>query len=183
MTETKQTRIKELIDRLARISAAEEWENDLNPTQWAALSYVASANRFSRSPSHVSDFMAATRGTVSQTLKALARKELIEEVRSLQDKRSISYSMTDRGKALLQKTSTVENAASCLDEHELAALLMGLETLMRRALKQVDFRTFGVCETCQHHRPRPQGGFCNLLNEPLSSAETKQICHEHSMVA
>jgi len=69
--------IRELIERLARVSAADEWADDLNPTQKAALAYLARANQYSRSPSQVAEFLAATRGTVSQTLKALARKGLI----------------------------------------------------------------------------------------------------------
>jgi DNA-binding MarR family transcriptional regulator len=181
MEKIEQRRIKELLDRLSRISAADEWGEDINPTQWTALSYLARANRFSRSPSQVSDFMTATRGTVSQTLKALARKELIAEVRSEHDKRSISYSITDKGKALLQKTSTIENAVMQLNNEETSSLLCGLETLVHNALKYRGFRAFGVCETCEHHRKQEsQTGFCNLLNVPLSPAETKQICHEYS---
>ncbi|MEH6405505.1 MAG: MarR family transcriptional regulator [Sneathiella sp.] len=183
MNANTQRRIKELIDRLGRLSAANDWEEDINPTQWTALSYLARANRFSRSPSQVADFMTATRGTVSQTLKALARKELISEIRSDQDKRSISYSMTTKGEALFQKTSTIEDALSQMTNGETTPLLAGLEALLRSALKQNGQRAFGVCGTCKHYRKESLGGFCNLLSEPLSPADAKQICHEHSEVA
>jgi len=183
MKKTNQKYIKELIDRLGRISAADEWEKDINPTQWTALSYLARANRFSRSPSQVSDFMATTRGTVSQTLKALARKELIEEARSEHDKRSISYSITKEGRALFNKASTIEDAMSGLSDEETAPLLAGLEAVLRSALKQREMRAFGVCETCKYHSKKTSGGFCKLLNESLSAAEAKQICHEYSEVA
>jgi DNA-binding MarR family transcriptional regulator len=183
MTNNTQLRIKELIDRLSRTIAADEWREDFNPTQWTALSYLARANRFSRSPSQVSDFMTATRGTVSQTLKALARKGLIEEWRSDQDRRSISYSVSEKGKLLLQKTGTIEKAVSSLEGDEALSLLVGLETLMRKALKQRGYRAFGVCDTCRHHSRKTSGGFCCLLNEPLTAPEAKQICHEHSEIA
>jgi len=176
-------RIKEMIDRLGRINAADEWGEDINPTQHSALSYLARANRFSRSPSQVSDFMTATRGTVSQTLKVLARKGFIAETSSPNDKRSISYSITEKGKALLQKTGIIENAVSLCDDDETRLVLDGLETLMRNALKQRNFKVFGVCETCQYHRRKSEGLFCSLLGEPLSPAEAKQICHEYSKVA
>jgi DNA-binding MarR family transcriptional regulator len=176
-------RIKEMIDRLGRINAADEWGEDINPTQRTALSYLARANRFSRSPSQVSDFMTATRGTVSQTLKVLARKGLIAEIRSEYDKRSISYSITEKGEALLQKTGTIENAVSLLNDDESSLLLGGLETLMRNVLKQRNFKAFGVCETCKHHLRKSHGLVCDLLGEPLSPAEAKKICHEYSEVA
>ena len=144
MTHTSQKRIKELLDRLGRIAAAGEWDGDLNPTQLTALSYLARANRFSRTPTQVSEFMAATRGTVSQTLKALARKGFICEHRSERDKRSISYSLTDTGRALLTRVSGIEDAVSSLNDEESSSLLAGLEALARGALRQRGFMGVGV---------------------------------------
>ena len=183
MKHSNQNRIKELLDRLGRISAADEWREDINPTQWAALSYLARANRFSRSPSQVSDFMATTRGTVSQTLKALAKKNLINEVRSEQDKRSISYSITKQGEAVFQKKKILEDALSHLKTDQSSNLLRELETLVFTALKLRGLRPFGVCKTCIHHQEAPSGGFCQLLGEDLSKVEINQICHEHSSVS
>ena len=183
METSDQKRIKELIDRIGRISAADEWSEDINPTQWTALSYLARANKFSRSPSQVTDFMSATRGTVSQTLKALARKGFIQEVRSEQDKRSISYVVTEKGYALFQKQNILETTLAHLSNDEGTALIKGLETLVRSALKFRGLRAFGVCQTCVHHAKKKQGGFCNLLGEPLSEHEVQQICHEHTEVA
>jgi len=176
----KQKRIKELIDRLARINAADEWSEDINPTQWTALSYLAQANGFSRSPSQVAEFMTATRGTVSQTLKTLARKGLITEIRFDHDKRSISYSVTENGEKLFQKTSAIEEAVLLLNGDETSSLLTGLEKLIRKTLQQRGLRSFGVCETCKHHSMNSQGGFCELLGESLSPVEAKQICYEHA---
>ena len=183
MNINEQKRIKDLIDRLSRIMSADEWGEDINPTQWTALSYLARANRFSRSPSQVSDFMSATRGTVSQTLKALARKGLISEASSDHDKRSISYSVTKEGAALLQRTGSIEEAVSSMDDADASSLLLGLETLARAALKHRKARSFGVCDTCEHHQRKARGGYCRLLKEPLSPSETKQVCHEHSEAA
>lgn len=179
MNNGNRTRIKDLIDRLARINAADEWEADLNPTQWTALTYLARANRFSRSPSQVSDFMTATRGTVSQTLKALARKGLIEEIRSELDKRSISYTVTAKGAELAGRHSIIEAAVARLTDTDSTALENGLDTLLRQALKQRGLRPFGVCAACRHHQSKQNGGFCILLQEPLTCAETTQICHEY----
>ena len=134
----------------------------------------------SRAPSQVSDFLAATRGTVSQTLKALAKKGLVEEIRSEQDKRSISYSVTDAGRMLFQKNSAIEDALLLMDEQETATLIVGLENLVRSALKQRGLKAFGVCKACDYHRAEANGGFCKLLDVSLSFEETKQICHEHS---
>lgn len=180
MNESDNTRIKELIDRLGRIIAADEWINDINPSQWTALYYLARANRFSRSPSQVADFMSATRGTVSQTLKALARKGLIEEVRSESDKRSISYSVTGEGDELLRTKQGIDNALARIDDGQKEALLSGLEALVHNLLIERDMRAFGICKACRHHRYDENGHFCTLLNEQLRSEEADQICHEYA---
>ncbi|MCR9135941.1 MAG: MarR family transcriptional regulator [Alphaproteobacteria bacterium] len=183
MKRARTDHIRDLIERLARINAADEWTDDLNPTQWAALSYLARANRFSRSPSQVTEYMSATRGTVSQTLKALSRKGLIEEVRSTVDRRWISYTVTKRGFAALDRTTVIEQALDHLAEPDQESLAAGLQTLLQGALEARGKRPFGQCRSCRHHKPEPGGGYCMLLHEALKPEETMQICHEHQAAA
>ena len=59
-----------LIERLGRLLQTEEQETGLNPAQWQALRFLGRANRFSRTPATVADYLGSTRGTVSQTLIA-----------------------------------------------------------------------------------------------------------------
>ncbi|WP_108882315.1 MarR family transcriptional regulator [Anderseniella sp. Alg231-50] len=183
MTQDDLNRVRDLIDRIARLSAADEWSDDINPTQWVALSYLARANRFSRAPSQVAEFMAATRGTVSQTLKALARKGLISEIRSAVDKRWISYSVTDDGMAVLSRKTIVDEAASNLDDAAVSRLADGLEALVRQALASRGKRAFGICASCRHHKKQGAGGYCMLLGEQLTKADGAKICHEHEEAA
>ena len=183
MKQASQRRVLDLIERIARLNAADEWTDGLNPTQWTALSYLARANRFSRSPSQVTEFMAATRGTVSQTLKALARKGLIEEVRSETDRRWISYVVTAAGEAALNRATITQDALSTLDPALAGPLTDGLEALLSGALKARDSRPFGLCRTCRHHRKKKGGGYCALLDEDLAREETSQICYEHEDAA
>ena len=171
--------IRDLIERIARINAADEWTHDLNPTQWLALSYLGRANRFSRAPSQVAEFMSATRGTVSQTLKALARKGLIEEIRSQSDRRWISYTVTKSGAKALNRSTAIDEAIDKLKQAEIDTLAAGLQALVRGVLKARDKSPFGICKTCRHHKRQGAGGFCVLLGENLRREEVQQICHEH----
>ncbi len=148
-------------------------------TQWAAFSYLARANRFSRSPSHVAEFMASTRGTVSQTLKALARKSLIEEVRSETDRRWISYAVASKGREALDRSTVIDAASENLLPSTAASLSRGLQLLVRSALKAGNRKPFGICKTCRYNQPKGNGGFCLLLNEVLAPEEVLQICCEH----
>ncbi len=172
-----------LLDRVMRIHASEEWEDGINPAQTAALLYLSRANRFSRSPSHVAEYLSSTRGTVSQTLKALMRKGLIAEQRSAKDKRSISYDVTPDGHALLQGRVVSRDALDGFSHDDVKQLISLLSALARNALKARGGKSFGMCRTCEHHRTRKSGAYCALLNEALAPAEADEICHEHAEAA
>jgi len=178
MTNITHTRIRELLERLARINAAEEWQEDLNPTQWAALAYLARANRFSRAPSQVADYLAATRGTVSQTLKALARKQLVNEVRSDTDRRWISYELTDEGRLRLNRATLLGRTLECLPDDQVNTLADGLTTLATSMLHARNLRPFGICNQCRHFHKTGDGAACTLLKIDLKPSEIDQICHE-----
>jgi len=170
--------IRELINRLARLDAASAWDGDLNPTQRAVLDYLGRANRFSRSPSHVADFLGSTRGTISQSIKSLLMKGYVSEHRSTLDKRAISFALTEKGKAIVQRGDELAQSVTNLDEREQQALLTLLTRLLRDQLAKNNGRAFGMCNTCAHFEAAATGGFCKLLSEKLSPEETLQICHE-----
>ena len=170
--------IRELITRLARLDAASGWDGDLNPTQRAALSYLAQANRFSRSPSHLSDYLGSTRGTVSQSLKSLLQKGYVSEKRSALDKRVISYELTAKGEDVAQTASLLETAIAGMPEEGSEALRDLLMQVLGTVLQERDAPGFGVCKTCCHHKAGPDGRTCGLLSVPLTEQEADQICFE-----
>ena len=172
------THIKELIIRLARLAAAAGWEVDLNPAQRAALSYMSRANRFSRSPSHVADYLGTTRGTTSQSLKSLQQKGYIQEKRSEQDKRVISYDLTQRGQQTVALSSPIEEALAELDVEEIEVFQHSLTRVAQIAVRKNASHEFGVCRSCIHHTQNKNGAFCKLLATELSTEETTQICAE-----
>ncbi len=158
-----------LLDRFARLLQARAWARGLNPAQAAALDYLARANRFSRAPSHVADYLGTTRGTASQTLQALARKGFILAEGSEADRRSVSYQVTAEGQA-----AASDDLPEGLDAAERAVFERMLERLVRGLA--ADGRTFGLCAGCRHHREGPS---CALLGLALLPGEAGQLCHEH----
>lgn len=177
-------RVLELIERLGRLIAAEAWEHGLNPAQRLTLAYLARANRFSRSPAAVAEYLAATKGTVSQTLQALQRKGLVSAVPAPGDRRSRVYSVTAAGQHALGGASRFAAAIAEGGAGEAAALGRLLEGLLLRAILARGGRAFGLCRGCRHFRPhaspQPQAGphLCALLRVPLSEADAMLICRE-----
>ncbi len=168
-----------LIERIGRVIAADDRNGVLNPAQAAALGYLARANRFSRKPSIVAEYLGATRGTVSQTLKVLVRKGMVTEAAAPDDKRSISYEVTPDGLAALERESSLATAIADMDPEEAQALKRALEALMRRLLKARSMRSFGLCKTCRFHERRDGARHCGLLDVHLAEGEATRICVEH----
>lgn len=173
--------LPDLIHRLARLTEAEGWRQGLNPAQAAALAYLARANRFSRAPSHLADWLGTTRGTVSQTLKSLAAKGYVTESSAPRDRRSISYALTDPGRAALAHPSALRQALTTLAPDRAQATADTLADLLCGLLARQNQRPFGLCHSCRHHRPNPDGtAFCALLEVALQPTETTELCAEHA---
>ncbi len=172
--------LRALIERLARLDAAEAWAGDLNPSQAAALDYLARANRFSRAPSHVADYLGSTRGTISQTLKALVAKGMIAERRSDTDKRSISYDLTPAGRQTAGAVRGLSSAMEGLDAHQRAEVEQTLAQLLSELLEIRGGRPFGLCRTCRYHQTRDGAAYCGLLDVALTPEESALICHEQT---
>ncbi|MBO9449862.1 winged helix-turn-helix transcriptional regulator [Tropicibacter sp. R16_0] len=171
--------IRILINRLARLDSAAGWDGDLNPTQRAALEYLSEANQFSRSPSHVADYLGTTRGTMSQTLKALMRKGYAAEHRQKSDQRSISYELTEAGLAAVTEPNPIADAIGNLPADVQGALKDGLRQSLKLALEANGGQSFGRCKTCAYHDAASENGFCTLLGLQLDPGENNKICIEH----
>jgi DNA-binding MarR family transcriptional regulator len=94
-------RIADLLDRLALHQRSRQQGDGLNPAQWEALRFLGRANRYSRNPTALTDFLGTTKGTVSQTLIALERKRLVTREPDRRDRRSIRIELTPAGRQLL----------------------------------------------------------------------------------
>ena len=167
-----------MIDRLARLTATEDRTGSLNPAQAAALDYLGRANRFSRAPSHVADYLGATRGTVSQTLKALERKGYITARANPDDGRGLIYDLTPEGAQMAERNRMAEQTLDGLADGDRAALDQGLRGAMQALLDAQGGKAFGICGLCRYHEVDGPGRRCTLLDVALAAPEAAQICCE-----
>lgn len=178
-------RLIDRLERLARSGEAAAGGAPINPAQWEALRYLARANRFSRTPAALADYLASTRGTVSQTLIALEQKGLVERIRSSRDRRSVEIALTAAGTAVLDgdPLRNLANDIAVGAGPHLDALLEGLRGTLRHRIARNGGRAFGVCHSCRHFRPDAHPGreaphHCALLDAQLSAADSDSICAE-----
>lgn len=172
-----------LIDRLERLARSGVPVLGLNPAQWEALRYLARANRFSRTPGALADYLGSTRGTVSQTLITLEQKGFVARGASRRDRRSLELGLTPAGAAALAEDPLLALAGDIAAAADSPALLAeGLRATLRAAVARNGRRAFGICHACRHFRrapePSPAPYHCALLDEPLGEEDSLAICLE-----
>lgn len=111
----------EVMAQVLRTTSSLAFSDGLNPAQWAALRYFAQAAQAAGSVVAFARYRGTTKGTASQTIAALLKKGLLERERSVTDRRTVSLSLTDQGRAMLENDPLNELAAAMAglsdDEH------------------------------------------------------------------
>jgi len=184
----ERAKIVELIDRLSRIAHSLQFTEGLNPAQWEALRYVARANRNSCSPSALADFMGSTKGTVSQTLKALENKGLIQRKRRDGDRRSVQISVTAIGQSVLSMDplGKIHDALAPCDRNIQGEVVAVLERLLDAVQLHQRISEFGPCLDCMHYKPEEctktnsVGCRCGVSGDLFSALEIDRICADFS---
>lgn len=179
-------RVTGLINRLGRTLHCLQFSEGLNPAQWEALRYFARANRYSRTPSALADYLGTTKGTVSQTIKALEAKGLVDRVPHNRDRRAVLLQTTPAGDATLERDpmKRIELLAGDLVD-ELPAARDFLQRLVTGMQQNEATSGFGVCEECTHFCKNAVGleaeapHRCGLTGDPLTQGDSAKICVNH----
>lgn len=183
--------VTDVIERLSRLVRAAEHEAGLNPAQWEALRYLARCNRFSNSPGALTDYLGATKGTVSQTLIALERKGLIVKAPRPGQRRSVALALTEAGRTLLEQDPwrSVERTGAALPAPARRLLADCLGTLLAGELARNGLKTFGICRSCRFFEPDGAAADeagphrCGLLEVALKESDVVRVCVEHEQKA
>lgn len=156
----------------------------LLPVQWSILSYLRDANRYSNTPQGLADYLALTKGTVSQSLKLLLAHGWINRQPDPLDRRVVRLSITPAGLDQLNDSAeqSWQDAIAGLPASDRQAAEKALSGLLRSWQKSRSGRTFGVCKSCLNFCPGRSEHRCGLTGEALSNQDSLQICREHTAV-
>lgn len=168
-----------LLAHLGRAGDGAGAGGDLTPAQASALRYLGRANRLSRTVSALAAYQGTTRGTVSQTVKALERAGYLRRVRSDSDGRSARLDLTPAGRTRLDGLAEdpLADALDRLPDGDRAALA---DAALRLAGTLADRGAggFGTCPTCRHWRAGDPHGpdYCHLAGCALDAGDRAALC-------
>lgn len=154
---------------------------DLQPIQLSALVYLARCNRYSNTPLAVTDYLGLTKGTVSQSLKALESKGLIVKTQDAADKRSVHLELSEQARGLVAAVVPPAFLADAAQRMGTSAVELEwlLSDLLRNVQRNEDVPSFGLCNSCFYHQQVNGQPFCGLTQEPLRQSDVELICWEH----
>jgi DNA-binding MarR family transcriptional regulator len=184
---TPQQTVAELVEQLGHCACSEAFSAGLNPAQWAALRYFERANRFSRTVSAFAHYHGTTRGTASQTIRALVQKGFLRRLPAKHDQRSFRLALTDRARTMLASDpfAGFVSAAGSLGPAQCAILAKGLRAMLEQVQDRRARRSFGVCTSCRHllaldgDGKSGCGNRCVFKNELLQDGELGRICIDY----
>ncbi len=171
-------RIAELLVHVGRAAQSEDPRSELTAAQWTCLRFLARANGSTRTPSAFASFQATTRGTASQIIKSLERRDLVTRARSERDRRSVCFDLTERGRATLAR-DPLRDLVGLIDGlggAERARFLMTLSRLASALALHRDVPAFGSCRDCNHFGTSGDAAFCACMAAELAADDTHKLC-------
>ncbi|TYL93940.1 MarR family transcriptional regulator [Bradyrhizobium rifense] len=185
--------IRETVQLLVQAAGACHLPDDrrgLRDREWTALRFLARANRFSRTPTALADYLASTRATATQIVKALVDRSLVARRPSQRDKRSVVLCVTPQGERLLAQhdpTSSIATAVAALVAEDCLKLRNSLDTIVKRIATLLPRATAAPCRGCvflrgdatgaRSGRARPTAEYqCRLHRASITVQETALLC-------
>ncbi len=166
------------LERLARLLRSASQTVGLYPVQWEALRYLSRANRFSNSPHAMARYLGSTKGTISQTVLALTRKNMVEKTKRPDDSRSIVLRLTATGQEILNKDPlrSVEESVQTLGDKTAKRFSKAVEDILHTEVQRQNEPSFGTCHSCRFLR----GKFCKTFHAEIEAQDFNLICVAHS---
>ncbi|MEU8819892.1 MarR family winged helix-turn-helix transcriptional regulator [Actinoplanes sp. NPDC048796] len=133
--------------------------------------------------------LASTPPTVSDAVKVLRKKELLEAARDPGDARATLLGLSPLGRTeadrLRSQSETLTGALKALSHDDFAAMLRGITTLMRELQDRQAIPVSQMCLTCRFFVPRAHPDqpdrphHCNYVDAPFGDAELRVTCPDH----
>lgn len=175
-----------LIERISNLLRSEERKKyaaiGLQPVHIQVMDYLSTCNRFSDTPVAVADYLGITKGTISQSIQVLERKNYLEKSQDSDDGRVVHLALSAEGKQLLDELKPVDvfaQAQAAIDLQGFTTIEQALSFILAELQKANNAKSFGVCHSCVNFIELENHYHCKLTQQPLSQTDAKKICREH----
>lgn len=174
------------LERLSHVFKILLWEkakqHSLSPIQIQILIFVQYHSDEKNTISYLSKEFNVTKPTVSDAVKVLEQKKLVEKFTDSFDSRSYAIRPTDSGKKIVAEsedfTNPVSQILSGISENEKEILWDNISGMINKLNRQGIISVQRSCKNCAYFSSQDGNHFCNLLKQPLHNNDIRIDCHE-----
>ena len=124
-----------------------------------------------------------TKPTISDAIKVLFKKGLIEKHATSEDSRSYVIGLSPKGAAIVSETEAFANpvyeSIEGLSVEQQKQWYQMLSKLLFRLKSKNVLQLQRMCQTCRYFEKSADRAYCQLLERPLTIAEMRIDCLEH----
>lgn len=183
-----ESRIVVALERISEAFRVLLWnegkENSLSPIQIQILIFIYFHSQEKCKVGYLADEFNMTKATISDSVKILISKGLVDKKTDPDDSRSFTLSLTNEGKKTAEKVSffasSIEQPLEKLTEEQKSIMLNGLLKLIYDLNKSGIITIQRMCFTCSFYNSENGVHYCNLLKTKLAESEIRVDCPEYS---
>ncbi|MCB0702894.1 MAG: MarR family winged helix-turn-helix transcriptional regulator [Candidatus Kapaibacterium sp.] len=175
---------------LERISEAYRvllWEKakefKLSPIQIQILVFVNSHKSKYCTVSYMADEYNITKATISDSVKSLLSKGLIEKLPKENDTRSYIISLSDSGKNIIDSlnkySSELFNPLNEMSTEKQENLWGNLSEIITKLHNSNIISMQRMCFSCKYYKHIRKGHYCGLLEKEMKTIDIRLDCPEH----
>lgn len=157
-------------------------EYGLSPIQIQILIFLRYHSHDKATVSYLAKEFNLTKPTISDAIKALEQKKLIEKLSDNSDNRSYSIILTEPGIAIVTHTedfiNPVSHIVSAIDPGQKESVWKAISTLIITLNKAGVISTQRTCPNCKYFSPTNKAPYCSLLNKKLEPSDIRIDCFE-----
>ncbi len=175
------------LERVSEVFKILLWEKaklfGLSPIQIQLLIFIAFHKQELCNVSHLAKEFNVTKPTVSDAIRVLHKKGMIEKDFSSSDNRSYLITLTDSGKKLVDATndfaSPLKKQIDTFDENKLESLFATISELIYKLNRNGILTVQRTCYGCTFYQKNKATDYCNLLQKELLTKEIRLDCPEY----
>ena len=174
------------LERLSHIFKALLWEKakeyGLSPIQIQILLFIQYHSDEKNTVSYLAKEFSVTKPTISDAVKALEQKKLVNKFSDAGDSRSYSLRPTDEAKKIIAQAETFANpitqVISGISEADKDIIWNNISGLITKLNRQGIITVQRSCCNCIHLDQENDHYFCQLLRQPLHTSDLRIDCPE-----
>jgi len=186
-------KITHLMERMSNVFRALQWDlakkKKLTPLQIQILQYLRYRPKHDSVPSVIASELGITKATLSESVRALKRKQLLRGELNTNDRRFTNLILTPAGVRIVNELNSIERVF----ENYISRLKMADKRYAMRFLVNIItllymdgyIKTARLCCTCQHFHKNSSGNqsfICALTGKKMQDWEIKLDCNSHKPI-